>query len=379
MRAGKLFLLMRSLVAIFPLIFFTTALAVSPDRTGVNTNIHVGSGDTLWSISLRIKPEMLSVWQTMDSVYNANLGVFLDKDPSKIISGSIIETPPTASVADQSGYLVANLLGIEVYEKKYMESRAGTADFLIQVPKEDTDKDIIEREIPYAQVLEDIVIASKSNLAVIPLQVLDPENLDEIKSSNEYVVSDVDNVSREAKLVARISVLSAEIETLEKRLFAEAEEKNAALADRALNIAGSGKAWIEFSESKLSLVILFIVLIFASFVFIRRSTGVDVVDGIGNSKQQDVFQNNSSDPTDVEGFEFTDSFNPEVSQDLDYLDTSENINPVDVKLDLAATYVDLGDIVGAKDILNEIISEANREGKARASEVLENLNSDFPE
>ena len=68
-----------------------------------------------------------------------------------------------------------------------------------------------------------------------------------------------------------------------------------------------------------------------------------------------------------------------MSQDLDYLDTSENINPVDVKLDLAATYVDLGDIVGAKDILNEIISEANREGKARASEVLENLNSDFPE
>jgi pilus assembly protein FimV len=48
---------------------------------------------------------------------------------------------------------------------------------------------------------------------------------------------------------------------------------------------------------------------------------------------------------------------------------------VDVKLDLAETYADLGDIAGAREILEEIISESNKEGKRRATEVLERLDS----
>tara|TARA_B100001063_G_scaffold9313_1_gene7318 strand:- start:364 stop:768 length:405 start_codon:yes stop_codon:yes gene_type:complete len=92
-----------------------------------------------------------------------------------------------------------------------------------------------------------------------------------------------------------------------------------------------------------------------------------------------VFDNDFENPTDTEGFEFTDDFNPELSVDLDYLDSSENINPVDVKLDLAETYADLGDITGAREILQEIISESNREGKVRATEVLEKLNAEFPD
>jgi len=47
-----------------------------------------------------------------------------------------------------------------------------------------------------------------------------------------------------------------------------------------------------------------------------------------------------------------------------------------VKLDLAETYADLGDISGAREILEEIISESNKEGKRRATAVLDKLNSD---
>ncbi len=55
---------------------------------------------------------------------------------------------------------------------------------------------------------------------------------------------------------------------------------------------------------------------------------------------------------------------------------TENIDPVDVKLDLAETYADLGDIAGAREILEEIINESNKEGKRRARAVLEKLDSD---
>merc|ERR1711965_1064691 len=90
--------------------------------------------------------------------------------------------------------------------------------------------------------------------------------------------------------------------------------------------------------------------------------GIDEDIFVGNNESiATVFDNDFENPTDTEWFEFTDDFNPELSVDLDYLDSSENINPVDVKLDLAETYADLGDITGAREILQEIISESNRE------------------
>ena len=73
------------------------------------------------------------------------------------------------------------------------------------------------------------------------------------------------------------------------------------------------------------------------------------------------------------GLNLRNDFNPESGEDLDYLEPSESIDPVDVKLDLAQTYADLGDISGAREILEEIISESNKDGIARAQAVLEKL------
>ena len=79
--------------------------------------------------------------------------------------------------------------------------------------------------------------------------------------------------------------------------------------------------------------------------------------------------------SNIDSLELSDELHPEGASNLDYLDMTENIDPVDVKLDLAETYADLGDIAGAREILEEIISESNKEGKRRATEVLERLDS----
>ena len=78
----------------------------------------------------------------------------------------------------------------------------------------------------------------------------------------------------------------------------------------------------------------------------------------------------------IDNISFDEELDPESVANLDYLDMTENIDPVDVKLDLAETYADLGDISGAREILEEIISESNKEGKRRATVVLDKLNSD---
>ena len=59
--------------------------------------------------------------------------------------------------------------------------------------------------------------------------------------------------------------------------------------------------------------------------------------------------------------------------DFDGYDSDEDIDAVDVKLDLANTYIEMGDPEGAREILEEIIGEADAEGQAKARAVLESL------
>jgi len=59
--------------------------------------------------------------------------------------------------------------------------------------------------------------------------------------------------------------------------------------------------------------------------------------------------------------------------DFDGYDSDEDIDAVDVKLDLANTYIEMGDPEGAREILEEIIGEADEEGQAKARAVLESL------
>ena len=55
------------------------------------------------------------------------------------------------------------------------------------------------------------------------------------------------------------------------------------------------------------------------------------------------------------------------------LDDINSLDSADIKLDLAKTYIEMGDPEGAKEILEELISEADDEGKAKAQALLDSL------
>ena len=59
--------------------------------------------------------------------------------------------------------------------------------------------------------------------------------------------------------------------------------------------------------------------------------------------------------------------------DFNDADAIEDIDAVDVKLDLANTYIEMGDPEGAREILNEIIGEADEAGQAKARAVLKSM------
>jgi FimV-like protein len=342
----------------------------------------VVSGDTLWNISKRIKPKSLSIWQTMDGVFSANTSVFLDGDPSKVIIGSTIDIPTRPSIEDQSGMLIAQILNLEIYKKRDYRIAQNPGRVFEDSANLHIAKFGDDQKIPYFQV-RDLDLPSK------PTESLESSVDQDLMNSadNEILIK-----SNEMELIRTIDMLSAEIEMLEGMVVSEVEETARALSEvKRARVENKKQSWIEFVESKVVLALLLLSILYVLFVLRRKpnqkqrvvSDEIESIDedlfADNNRSVASVFDNESEDPTDAEGFEFTDDFNPELSENLDYLDSSENINPVDVKLDLAETYADLGDLAGAREILQEIISESSKEGKARATEVLEKLNTDFPD
>lgn len=56
--------------------------------------------------------------------------------------------------------------------------------------------------------------------------------------------------------------------------------------------------------------------------------------------------------------------------DFDFLTGTDEAS---TKLDLARAYVEMGDVDGARDILEEVALEGNEEQKAEAQDLLKNL------
>ena len=60
-------------------------------------------------------------------------------------------------------------------------------------------------------------------------------------------------------------------------------------------------------------------------------------------------------------------------EEFSALDDINSLDSVEIKLDLAKTYIEMGDPEGAKEILEELIGEADDEGKAKAQGLLDSL------
>ena len=356
----------------------------------------VRTGDTLWSLAAKLCPPELTVWQAMDAFFTANPGAFLNGDPSKIVIGSDVVNPTNDLIASQSGILVADQLGIEVYKNKVNEIALENGPIEEAKLQESESQEIAEQEIPYT-IVNDVTTERSGALEVSDESKFKTEELRLVSSPLEAETSE---------LLATIDTLTNELKTLEDKLKIEQENKNQIIAQaQRLSTGVKTSPWIEQTESKIAIFVAIVSIIFGVSLFNRTrskenvappsdrdnsSIKVEEVDYVSATPDEDIFSDNetssgdvfaekSEDPTDAPGFEFTDDFNPESGEDLDYLEPSESIDPVDVKLDLAQTYADLGDISGAREILEEIISESNKDGIARAQAVLEKLNLDLSE
>jgi FimV-like protein len=58
---------------------------------------------------------------------------------------------------------------------------------------------------------------------------------------------------------------------------------------------------------------------------------------------------------------------------VDFEDDTLDIDPLQIKLDMASLCIEMGDIESAQAILEEIIGEADKQGKAKAKKILDSI------
>ena len=368
----------------------------------------------------------------MDGMFSANPSAFLGGDPSKVIVGSYLFRPSDSHIEGQSGFVVADQLGLDVYNEALSitvidDGSEGAASL------ESLDLGYSNQEIPYFEVTDSLVVngsvdkipdqnvvapvveaeVTENLLDVALLSVVEPifvEQIDTARSIDEALVNAQAEISDLRKIIIS---LNSEISNLQGSIRLQKIEENNAVAEALLE-AKSGYLTGQLNTTQLITLIGSLVVVIGLFVYfaIKRTSGMresiavsrqegedtDLDDGTiiptQASSGDDIFDESYPQPKDVfareyetdgdiqrstsiiDNISFDEELDPESVANLDYLDMTENIDPVDVKLDLAETYADLGDISGAREILEEIISESNKEGKRRATVVLDKLNSD---
>ena len=184
------------------------------NRAKASTQV-VRTGDTLWSLAAKVCPPELTVWQAMDAFFAANPSAFLNGDPSKIVIGSDVVYPTNDLIASQSGVLVADQLGIEVYKNKVNEIALEVGPIEETKLQEPESQEIAEQEIPYTIVND---VAKERNGA---LEVSNESNL-----KTEELSLDLSPLEAEtSELLATIDTLTNELKILEDKLKIEQENK----------------------------------------------------------------------------------------------------------------------------------------------------------
>lgn len=335
-------------------------------------------GDTLWNVTFRLRPEGMPMAQAMDVLYENNPQAFLEGDSTKLIEGSVVSFVSSEAISKPADIVVSQ-----------------------------ENSSLI---IPTIDIAEDISVEAEISPEVSPETPL---------VATEPLVDSVENIESSAELIAPEPepVVNQPVDQPDS----QAPPSNAFSFDQLVAQLKQfdKKDFFQFVAKLRQLPIDFWIFVGALLfaMVINRARKLNQADKVADQSSQgekpietvldgpfaesagdDVFSDKAESLTDtdkevkqtqpkeditlpgVEALEaqFREDAEGDKSQasqflEVDFDDDNMDIDPLQIKLDMASLCIEMGDIESAQAILEEIIGETDKQGKAKAREILNSI------
>ncbi|MGB1382562.1 MAG: FimV/HubP family polar landmark protein [Porticoccaceae bacterium] len=339
-------------------------------------------GDTLWSVTFKLRPEGMPMAQAMDVLYENNPQAFLEGDSTKLIEGSVvsfvsseaISKPADVEVSQENSNLIIPTIDVAKDISVEPEISSEVAPEVIPetpVVATETLVDTVENIESSTEV-----IAPESELAVNqPADQPDSQALPSNAFSFDQLIAQLKQFDKKDffQLVAKLKQLPIDFWIfIGALLFAMVINRARKLdqADKAADQSPQGQKPIE-------------TVLDGPFA---ESAGDDVFSDTPEAVTQTNKEAKQIQPKEeitlpgVEALEaqFREDAEGSKSQtnqflEVDFDDDDMDIDPLQIKLDMASLCIEMGDIESAQAILEEIIGEADKQGKAKAREILDSI------
>ncbi|MFL2530243.1 MAG: FimV/HubP family polar landmark protein [Porticoccaceae bacterium] len=345
-------------------------LQAEQDAIDVRNNIPTHTvilGDTLWSVAKRLRPDNMPMAEAMDTLYLYNREAFLKGDSTKLIEGSVVSFPPIPAVKEVPQLIVSEdnsaliIPTIEVITETNFEAELSAEKNIEMEPQ--PAKENLESE--KQESFSDLDSAIDNKVEDKPIQT-EPKTL----FFEQFDAQDFSQLLSKVKQlpidlwVFVVALLFAVVINRSRKLsrINKAQQDSADKTEKAIDSVLDGP----FAES------------IDDDVF---SDGSE--KAAANKSQSKAVELESDEVINLPGVEaleaqLREDADKEQSQastflNVDFEDDTLDIDPLQIKLDMASLCIEMGDIESAQAILEEVIGEADKQGKAKAKKILDSI------
>ena len=383
-------------------------------------------GDTLWNVALRLRPQGMAMAQAMDAVYEHNPEAFLEGDSTKLIEGSVVTFPATFVVVEASEAVVSEEnLSLSIPQLVPITEQPVESTEL--VPEEPVQKQntAVDDSLADQSPLEVETATEVEEKPQDSLLVVEPETASQLPNTELKELPLDDVVADDSMLLIEDSVEDKPLEVVieQSSIQPNQTETISQLEQFLAQLKSQDANQIIAKLKQLPVDLWFFVVAILIAIIINRSKRKSqddssstpsadpltesVLDGpfAEGDDQDDVFTAAVEQPAEVKVKEKPqkleedqepaeiamnlpglDELKAQLSEDCDpakplakdfepvsFEEDSLEIDPLQIKLDMASLCIEMGDIESAQSILEEIISEADKSGKAKAREILDSI------
>ena len=338
-------------------------------------------GDTLWSVAKALRPNNMPMAQAMDIVYQYNPAAFLDGDSTKLIEGSVVSFPVTAEVEETPQVTISKensaliIPSIEDSAEENTETQQKFEDSpVLQIPVAEEimpePVDTVVDSDPSAELLD---LAETDAIDQVPANTSMVESETTFKQQLQLLVSEFDG-QKFVQLLAGVKHLPIDIWIFLGALLL------AVVINCVRKLNSANQSAEEATEQANKPIESVLDGPFATCTDDEVFSDITEPPVVDNSPQK-----NSDTEEEAITLPGVKELEAQLQQDavqqpqtgavleVDFDDDSFEIDPLQIKLDMASLCIEMGDIESAQAILEEIIGEADKQGKAKAREILDSI------